>query len=203
MPQPIRELVPGVLHWRAVHPNTGMDASSYLLTEPGVAIDPIAPEEGLDALPQTRAILLSNRHHLRSAREIAARDGATIHASRPGMHEFEEADGVTPFDFGDTLPGDVLAREIGVICPDETALVIPSVRAVAVADGVHNEGGLQFFPDHLLGDDPVGVKTGLLEAYARLAQEVDFDHLLPAHGTPIVGGARTALLDFVSLTNPG
>ncbi|HWT94951.1 MAG TPA: hypothetical protein VN238_18285 [Solirubrobacteraceae bacterium] len=205
MPQPITELLPGVLHWRAIHPNTGVESSSYLITEAGVAIDPIAPEEGLDALPgPITAILLSNRHHLRQARELAAHHGGVpIRASRPGLHEFAPEDGVEPFDFGDTLPGNVLAREIGVICRDETALILQDQRAVVVADGVTNYGGLQFVPDDLLGDDPVGVKTGLLDAYRALAQEVTFDHLLPAHGTPITKNGRQALLDFVSLTNPG
>lgn len=205
MSQPITELLPGVLHWTAVHPNTGVESSSYLLTEAGIAIDPIAPEEGLDALPgRVTAILLSNRHHLRGARELAEQHGGIpIRASRPGMHEFTEGDGVEPFDFGDTLPGNVLAREIGVISRDETALILQDQRAVVVADGVMNYGGLQFVPDDLLGDDPAGVKTGLLDAFRQLAQDVEFDHLLPAHGTPILRNGRQALLDFVSLTNPG
>lgn len=204
MPQPIRQLLPGVVHWTAIHPHTGLESSSYVLTETGVALDPILPEEGLGWFDEhgvkVREILLSNRHHLRSSREFVAHFGCGVHASRPGMHEFSAADGVKPFDFGTTLAGGVVAREIGAICPDETALVIPDVRAVVVADGVANYGGLQFFEDELLGDDPVAVKEGLLAAYARLVDDVDFDHLLPAHGPPIIGNGRIALRDFVALT---
>src|SRR5690242_19893979 len=48
MPQAIHELIPGVVHWSAKHPNIGVDVSSYYLVDERVLIDPIAPEGGLD-----------------------------------------------------------------------------------------------------------------------------------------------------------
>jgi hypothetical protein len=200
MPEPIRQILPGVVHWAATHPNLGVDVSSYALTESGVLLDPMTPADGLDwfedndVVPQ--AVLLTNRHHLRETRAFVERYGCTVHASRPGMHEFDAQDRVTPFEFGDTLPGDVVAHEVGVLCPDETALEIPDVRALAVADGVINYDGLTFVPDNLLGDDPGLVRRGLIAAYAKLVDEVDFDHLLLAHGPPVVGTGRQALRDF-------
>ncbi len=101
--------------------------------------------------------------------------------------------------FGDTLAGGVQARMINTISPDETAFVAEDLRAIVIADGVVDFGqGLQFVPDNLLGDNPAAVKQGLISAFARLIEEVDFDHLLLAHGDPRVGTGRTDLRDFVA-----
>jgi hypothetical protein len=201
MPQPIQQIAPGLVHWTNVHPSHGMEVSSYLLTETGVLFDPILPPEGLEWFAENdaepREILLSCRLHRRHAKEFVARYGCGVHAVRAGMHQFDAGDAVTPFDFGDTLAGGVEARLIDAISPDETAFVIPDVRAVVVADGVMNFGGLSFVPDELMGDDPEGVKRGLTAAFAQLLEDVDFDHLLCAHGDPIVGTGRARLREFV------
>lgn len=87
---------------------------------------------------------------------------------------------------------------MGAICPDETAVLLPvGGGAPAVADGVVRDGDvpLTFVPDSLLGDDPEAVKVGLRRAYAALL-ELPFDHLLPAHGAPWIGGAKQALREF-------
>jgi hypothetical protein len=202
MPQPARQLLPGVVHWTAKHPSIGVDVSSYLLTESAVLLDPLVPPDGLDWFDERgvtpREIVLTNRHHLRDSLAFAERFGCGIHASRPGMHEFTPEAGVVPFEFGATLSGGIVAHEVGVLCPDETALEIPGVRALAVADGVINDGGLRFVSDRLLGDDPEAIKRGLLARYAQLAEDIDFDHLLLAHGDPVVGNGRQALRDFVA-----
>ena len=41
-------------------------------------------------------------------------------------------------------------------------------------------------------DDPEDPKQGLKEAYARLADELDFENLLVAHGEPIAGARAGA-----------
>jgi hypothetical protein len=113
------------------------------------------------------------------------------------MHEFTDGEPVEPFDFGDELPGGVTAHEVGVICPDETALYLPRHHALALADGgVRWEPGdtLGFVPDYLM-DEPEKTKEGLREAYRRLAQ-LDFRHLLLAHGEPFVGDGREVLSTF-------
>jgi len=78
-------------------------------------------------------------------------------------------------------------------------VLVPGRRipAAAVADGVvrRGNGSLSFVPDELLVDDPSkvdGVKQGLRAAYRRLAQE-RFEHLLMAHGNPILHEGRLAL----------
>jgi hypothetical protein len=53
-------------------------------------------------------------------------------------------------------------------------------------------------PDGLLGDDPEGVKDGLRAAYARIADELEFEALLLAHGGPLATGGRDALAAFAA-----
>jgi glyoxylase-like metal-dependent hydrolase (beta-lactamase superfamily II) len=107
---------------------------------------------------------------------------------------------VSTFDFGDELPGGIVAYEVGVICPDETALHIPSHRALAVADGIVRRGGapeLTFVPDSLM-DDPDETKQGLREAYRVLLDlDLQIELLLLAHGAPVIADARRRLTEFV------
>lgn len=206
----MREIVPGVFHWTAYHDGIRSEVSSYFLAQNGVLIDPLLPaggfEGGADALewlgrhgPPT-AILLSNRHHYRHSGRIADAFDISVHASERGMHEFSPHQRVQPFHFGDRLPGGVIAHEIDAICPDETALEIPSARAIALADGLVRfsapDGPLGFVPDWLMGDDPEAVKEGLHDSYSRLLT-LDFDHLLLAHGLPAVGDGKEQLRSFL------
>ena len=196
----MEEVRPGIWHWSAPHPKIRIPVHSYYLSSERVLIDPIAPEEGLEWFaehgPPTDA-LLTNRHHLRSSELFAERFGVAIRAIRAGMHEFSNGPPVEPFDAGDELPGGVVANGVGAICPDETALYIPTHAALAVADGaVRWEAGgpLQFVPDQYM-DEPEQTKAGLRDSYRQLL-ELDFEHLLLAHGDPFIGDGREALAAF-------
>jgi len=106
---------------------------------------------------------------------------------------------VEAFDFGDVLPGEVIAFEVDAICPDETALFIPTHRALACADGVVRWPGsdeLRFVPDELM-DDPERTKAGLRDAYRRLL-DLDFELVLLAHGNPVVTSGKEALRSFAN-----
>jgi hypothetical protein len=46
-------------------------------------------------------------------------------------------------------------------------------------------------------DDPRGTKRALLDAYRRVLDELDFEHVLMAHGGPVVGDGRAQLREFV------
>ncbi len=199
MAEPIHEVLPGVLHWTARHRSARLESGSHFLVEEGVLIDPIAPAEGLEWFDgrEIGEILLTNRHHTRSAFDIQDRFGVIIRAPRTGMYELP-ADRVQPYDFGDELSAGIRPRAISDTWPDETALEIPGHRAVAIADGIINYDGLGFFADSLLGDDPEAEKQRLRDGFARLAAEVDFDHLLFAHGTPILGDGRERLARFAA-----
>ena len=203
----MQEVLPGVHHWAAIHPNIHTKVSSWWLDDGGVLVDPLEPEEeGLEwfASRATRpqAVLLSNRHHYRQADRFAERYGCGVRCVRSGLHEFSDGREVEAFDFGDELPGGVVALEVDAICPDDTAFHLPAKRAIVFADGLvrggeyGGSGPLGFVPDSLM-DDPEGTKRGLLEAFSRLLEEVDFDHLLLAHGGPVIGDGRELLRDLV------
>jgi hypothetical protein len=199
MAEAIHEVVPGILHWTARHPTARLESGSHYLVDEGILIDPIAPPEGLEWFDgrEIREILLTNRHHTRSAFELQERTGATIRAPRTWMHELP-AERVQPYDFGDELSAGIRPHAISPTWPDETALEIPGHRAVAIADGVINYDGLGYFADFLLGDDPEAEKQRLRDGFARLTAAVDFDHLLFAHGTAIVGDGREQLRRFAA-----
>ena len=195
----MNEIIPGVYHWKAKHPKIGVEVSSYYLAAERVLIDPMEPDEGLDWFREQgppEHILLSNRHHYRDSAKFADAFACTVHASRPGMHEFSDDQPVEPFDYGDELPGGVKAYEAGAICPDDSAFHVPAHSALSVADGVINYGQLGFVPDQYLGDDADAIKGAIRDSYARIAAEAEFDNLLLAHGDPIVGGAREQMRAF-------
>ena len=203
----MREILPGVFHWEATHPKIRTQVSSYWLEEGGVAIDPLLPEaEGIEwfsaRTSPPAAVLLSNRHHYRHAGRLQEAFGCAIYCNSEGLHEFEHDERVTPFEPGEELPGGVRAERLGGICPDETALYIPAHRAICFADAIvrgslHSSlAGLGFVPDSLM-DDPPYTKRVILEAVARLLARLDFDTVLLAHGSPLVGEGRLPLQGLV------
>jgi hypothetical protein len=205
--QAVHEVIPGVYHWTALHPKIHVEVSSYWLEDSGVLIDPLVPPaEGLEWFAQRAAtptaILLSNRHHYRESERFIERFDCAVYCNKQGLDEFSDSQPVAGFEIGEQLPGGALAVEFGAICPDDTALYLPSVRAVALADGVVRGGPhgqnekLGFVPDSLM-DDPPATKRGLLEACSRLLAELDFAHLLLAHGGPVIGDAREQLQELV------
>lgn len=203
----MQEVLPGVWHWTAHHPKIRILVSSYWLDGEGVLIDPLVPEEeGLEWFAsrplEPSAILLSNRHHLRQSNLFIERFGCSVHCNAAGLHEFSDGPEVAGFEPGEELPGGLLACAVGAICPDETALHLPAQRALVIADGIvrggpaGGGGPLGFVPDSLM-DDPPGTKRGLLAAYERLLAELDFEHLLLAHGGPVIGDGRELLRDLI------
>lgn len=196
----MKEILPGIYHWTAKHPKIQIEVSSYFLAPEATLIDPLVPAGGIEALaPRPKHVLLTNRHHYRGSGEFREKLGVDIRCVDAGLHEFQAGEPVQGFEFGDTLAGGIRALEVGVICPDETALLIPREGGVlAVADGVvrHGNGPLRFVPDEYIGDDPKQIQAGLKAAYGKLLEH-EFDHILFAHGAPWIGGARSALKAFV------
>jgi hypothetical protein len=196
----MKEVLPGVLHWTRLHPKIKLEVSSYYLVEERVLIDATIPEQGVEAFPtRPEHVLLTNRHHYRDSEKLRETFQCTVRCVDKGMHEFGEGQAVEPFAFGDILAGGIQALEVDVLCPDETALLIPRGEGIlAVADGLvrMGDGPLGFVPDAYMGDDPESVKAGLKQAYGRLLDR-QFDHLLLAHGLPWIGGGKQALRQFV------
>jgi hypothetical protein len=195
----MQEVLPGVFHWTAVHPKIGIEVSCHFVAGSGTAIDPLLPDEGIEWLEgrDPQRIVLSTRHHLRHSEQIAARFGCPILAHKDGLHEFEGGPPVEGFAFGDQLADDVTALTMDAISPDDTVLHIDVAEgALLFADSMINHGGLGFVPDNLIGEGPEQVKNTIVERVSALLDE-DFDHLLFAHGDPLVGGGKEALRAFV------
>ncbi|HKJ25261.1 MAG TPA: hypothetical protein VKB65_10595 [Myxococcota bacterium] len=209
-------LRPGLIHWTERHPKIHIEVSSYWIADAHVLLDPLVPAGGLDWLEAAgppEHVILTNRHHWRHSSEIVARFGCAVWCNELGLHELDGEPGrdhVRGFRAGEALPGGIESHEVGVLCPDETALrfVLADGRAcLAVADGVvrmgegaRGDGPLAFVPDFLIADDAAEVERiqrGLREAYGRLC-DLEWDTLLLAHGLPLVGDGREALRAFAS-----
>jgi hypothetical protein len=210
-PHPIR---PGLYHWTAAHPKIRIEVSSYWLADARVLLDPLLPAGGLDWLREVgppAQVILTNRHHWRHCSEIVGAFGCPVWCNELGLYELDGEPGrerVRGFRAGETLPGGIESHEVGVLCPDETALrfdVAGGGGCLAVADGVvrlgeagRGDGPLAFVPDSLLADEPEGVESvqrGLRDAYRRLC-ELEWDTLLLAHGLPVVGDGKERLRAF-------
>lgn len=212
-PHPLR---PGLLHWTVAHPKIHIEVSSYWIAGPKVLLDPLLPAGGLGWLEEVgppEHVVLTNRHHWRHCSEIVGRFGCTVWCNELGLHELEDEPGreqVRGFRGGSVLPGGIETHEVGVLCPDETALrfeLAGGGACLAVADGVvrigedaRGDGPLAFVPDELIADTPGqvrAVKRGLREAYRRLC-DLDWDTLLLAHGLPLLDDAREQLRTFAA-----
>jgi hypothetical protein len=171
-----------------------MDVSSYWLPDLNVLLDPLAVPDEVDGVEH---IVLSNRHHKRDAFAAAERFGAPVWVPRVGLHEFGDGGPVQPYDFEEPFAGGAItAHQVTEYWPDDCALHIPPVGALLIADTVINYGGIRFVPDNLMGDDPVAEKRDIKETLGRLAEELEFEHLLLAHGDPIPGEGRERLREF-------
>jgi hypothetical protein len=198
----VDEILPGVFHWTAFHEGIRQPVHSHFVAGTAALVDPMLPDEGLEWFERERhpeRILLTNRHHYRHSEHFVERFGCPVLCHESGLHEFAGGAAVEGFSPREEVAPGIVAREVGVICPDETALHISRARALAIADGAirNREGALSFVPDSYLGDDPDGVKSGLRASFRRLL-ELDFDALLLAHGEPLVDGGRSALEAFAA-----
>jgi Metallo-beta-lactamase superfamily len=196
----MREILPGLFHWTTVHEDINAPVSSYYVQAAGVVIDPRIPDEGLGAfgsLGTPQQIVLTTGLHLRHSEQFAQEFGIPIRAPLQARERLGDRVDFEPYGDADEIAPGVRAIEIDLLCPDEYALHVEVAEgALAIADGITNYGSMGFFADDLLGAHPDRVKEGLRNAYrAQLGR--DFDHLLFAHGDPIVGNGKAKLRDFV------
>lgn len=74
----MREVLPGVFHWTAMHPRIHVEVSSYRLEDGGVPIDPLLAPDGDHLLP--------------------AHGGPVIGDGRAQLQELVESGGDTAFE---------------------------------------------------------------------------------------------------------
>ncbi len=200
----MKEILPGVFHWKTFH--EGIQAyvhSCYIeATTPAVLIDPRIPATGLswfDGHKTPEHIYLTNRHHYRHSGQLSDAFGCKIWCHKAGLHEYTKGEKVTGFEHGEELPGKVKALEVGVLCPEETALYLPlSGGIMALGDAIvrDEKSRLSFVADYLMGDDPEAVKEGLCKIFKGHLRR-KFEHLLLAHGKPVISNAKEELKKFL------
>lgn len=201
------EILPGIWHWTAPNPKIGgFPVSSFWLDGPGVFIDPILPEDaGIEwfaarPTPPT-AIVLANRHHNRNSDRIVERFGCRMYVPNAGLHAYTSGEPVTGYGPGDALPAGLVPFVIDALSPDEDGLFLESASAIWVADTIVRSptdpaGRIGWVSDSLM-DAPDETKRGLLDAFARILSDYEFEHLLLAHGLPLIGNGRAELEQLV------
>jgi hypothetical protein len=200
----VEEIVPGIVQWDAFRESIGRRVHSTLVLSSGTLIDPMEPDDGLDAVAELatpRRIVLSNRHHYRHSARYAKRFGCPVLCHETGLSHFAGDRPVQGFSFEEQLADDVRALELGSICSEETALLLDVLGgALAFGDGLtrDEDGALAFMPDQLLGEDPEGVRARLTRRLRQMLDEEDFDTLLFAHAEPVSSGGRTLLEEFLA-----
>ena len=198
----MKEILPGLFHWTTFHEVIRQEVSSYYYEPSRTLIDPRVPSEGLEWFEgrQPGVILLTNRHHYRHSGRFQETFGCPVFCNEAGLHEFVGRPEVKGFSFGEEVAPNIVALEVGAICPEETALYLKEVDggALAFADGLIRSAvdSLTFVPNFLLGEEPEEVKRGLRESLRRLLRQ-RFEHILFAHGMPLVGGGKEALATFL------
>jgi hypothetical protein len=198
----MREILPGIFHWRTYHPDIDADVSSYYVEPTGIVLDPRLPEDGLaifEGHAQPQQVVLTSGHHMGHAGQVAKAFGIPIRIPKQAAQELRRRGDVSFYDAHDELiPGMVTAIQVNVLTDDEFAIHFAVGRgALAVPDGITHYGGALGFPsDERLGAHPDRKKEGLKNRF-RAQLERDFDALLFTHGEPLPHGAKTALREFV------
>jgi hypothetical protein len=198
----MREILPGIHHWTAHDDELGAPVSSYYIEPAGALVDPMVPDEGLEAfdgLATPQQVVLTNHHHFRQSDRFRDAFGCALRGPAPARDVLADRD-VRPYWFGDEVAPGVTAVEIGVIAEDETALhVTHASGAIVFADGLVRPAGVLGYPsDDDLGAHPLRKKKGLKAAFGGLLLR-DFDALLFAHGEPMADDGKAALRRFVEL----
>ena len=228
-----REIAPGLWRWTAAHPSWKPEndrpdgwgrfvGSVYYEPEAGaeslVLIDPLAPApESEDAAPfwsalerdivragLPLAILVANRFHGRSVREIyrrfAGSVGATVHVPR-GAEGHVSCDPTHLFGPGEPLPGGVEAHFLEGLVEPEVAFHIRPHRAIVFADAVLGAGnGTVRLAPPSWADGDVGREryaARFRESVGRLLA-LDPVMLLPSHGEPVLEGGRERLTEALA-----
>jgi len=204
----MNEILPGIWHWTTPNSNIGNTlVSSYWLDDAGVFIDPLLPEDAGIAFFESRptppqAVVLANRHHYRDSGKICERFGCRVHVPNAGLHQFTDGQPVVGYQPGDELPGGLRAFVIGSLSPDEDGLYLESASAMWVGDTIVRSptdpaSRIGWVTDSLM-DDPEETKAGLLQAFSEVLDDYEFEHLLLAHGLPLVGNGRSELERLLS-----
>ena len=200
----MREILPDIFTWSRFSEPHGYDFNGYLVrhAEGNLCIDPVLPDDAdLAAIGRlgVAKILLTNRNHSRAANTVRERTGAPV--------LIHTGDAVHAREQGTAIDGELRTGEtIGPLTvvgaagksPGEVALHWPARRLLFVGDAVigHPPGRCSLLREKVM-DDPARLRRSV----ADLAN-LDVDVLLVGDGTPILGDAKSRLLDLVQTFGP-
>ncbi len=200
----MKEILKHIYHWTTFHEGIQSMVHSYYVQNSRVSflIDPRIPKPGLnwfDKHEPPRHIYLTNRLHYRHSADFVHYFNCKVWCHQAGLHHFNRQQHVIGFKNRERLPGGVIAINIDSLCPEETVLYIPLHGGIlSIADSIIRERGkLIFVPDELLGDNPKQIKIAIKAQYKKLLRR-KFQHLLFAHGQPIIGNGRESLMQFLA-----
>ena len=194
----MRELQPGLWHWEARHPewtaehdataDWGPEVSSYAIDDGSrvLLIDPTTPPSRVEELAAGRetAIVLTCPWHVRDARGVAERLGATVYVPPPDEGDADPVPGEV-FRAGDRLPVGVEA--FPGMEPNDLVLWIESRRAIAVGDTLVDRGRGLEFPRDWASRGAIaerGVPPDQIRDSLRPLLELPVELVLPTHGEP-------------------
>lgn len=165
-------------------------------------LDQVVERSGLPV-----AIVVCNRYHGRSTREIyqryAGRCGATVHAPR-GVEGLLACTPTHTFAEGESLPGGLMPYFVEGLVEPEVAIHIPAHDALVFADALLGaDGGKVRLPPASWAADSDEDAAAAQEARARYRArfhnsmrrllDLDFDRLIVSHGEPVLDGGKLAL----------
>jgi glyoxylase-like metal-dependent hydrolase (beta-lactamase superfamily II) len=96
-----------------------------------------------------------------------------------------------PLKEGEPL-GDLLPIATAGHTPGHVCLLHQKDRVLFSGDALVTEGGRLALPDDQLSSDPVRARRAL-----AALEGLEFDHLLPGHGPPLLGDARARVHEFL------
>lgn len=160
-----------------------------------VLIDPLLPrgeetsflttlDREVERLERPVAVLLTAPWHARDAASVAERYGAVVWAHPEGRARlrFESQSGPLPDGMETFSPGGLREGEV--------AFYIRPHRALVVAEFfLGTDGGLQVLPSPALRDRVA------FEASLQTLLDWPIDHVLVAHGPPVIGDGRRRIED--------
>jgi glyoxylase-like metal-dependent hydrolase (beta-lactamase superfamily II) len=193
-----------VLTWSWFSEPHGYNFNSLLISDPGgnLCIDPVEPsDEVLNELVRrgVSRILLTNRNHVRAAKQVRERTGARCYI-HPADAAYAKGQGAV-LD-GEIHEGDKIGalEVIGVSgkSPGEVALLWPQRKTLIVGDAVvgNPPGQLSLLRERVM-DDPARLRSSVRQLLA-----LDFDTILVGDGVSVFRDAKQLLRELVASFKP-
>jgi hypothetical protein len=202
----MNEILPGLWRWTGRHPEWhpgafGAEVASFAARVDGgtVLVDPLVfPDqlEALDGVVQgTVTIVITVPYHVRSAEELADRYEGSIHGHSLSAKRLRRSTRFQAVEPGAELPGGVVVHPIGKPRRSEMPAELRSHEALVFGDAVAETGGgsVRVWDSPLDSDNR---KRWWHERYLptlRPLLDLDFQHLLPTHGEPVLKTGKQAL----------